>query len=95
MPSFVIFDQPSQVYFPKVKRRSEDKIDDPQYEDEDIIAVKKMFSTVANSIINAQGAWQGIILDHADESIYGEMEGVYEVDVWRDGNCLIPMEWYM
>jgi len=95
VPSFVIFDQPSQVYFPRVKRSSEEKELDPQYEEEeDVIAVKQMFRTVANSIAATKGAWQGIILDHADSTIYGEIDGVHEVDVWRDGNKLIPVEWY-
>jgi len=94
VPSFVIFDQPSQVYFPKVKRGSEEQDSDPKYEDEDVQAVMQMFKTVANSIIAKNGAWQGIILDHADSSIYGEIEGVYEVDIWRRGKKLIPEEWY-
>lgn len=94
VPSFVIFDQPSQVYFPKVKRGSEEQESDPKYEDEDVQAVMQMFKTVANSIIDKSGSWQGIILDHADSSIYGEIEGVYEVDRWRDGKKLIPEEWY-
>lgn len=95
VPSFVIFDQPSQVYFPRLKRSNEEEDDDPQYEDEeDVHAVKLMFSTVANSIIAKKGAWQGIILDHADSDIYGEIKGVHEVDVWRDGKKLIPVEWY-
>ncbi|MCP4677665.1 MAG: DUF3732 domain-containing protein [Deltaproteobacteria bacterium] len=94
VPSFVIFDQPSQVYFPKVSRGSEGQDADPQYEDEDVHAVKQMFRTVSKSIITEQGAWQGIILDHADSSIYGELEGVHEVEEWRGSNKLIPEEWY-
>ncbi len=94
VPSFVIFDQPSQVYFPKLKRDSENIETDPQYESEDVDAVKCMFKTVANSILNKNGAWQSIILDHAADDIYGEIEGVYEVDVWRKGKKLIPEEWY-
>lgn len=94
VPSFVIFDQPSQVYFPKVKRVGEEPDTDPKYEDEDVQAVMQMFKTVADSIIDKNGAWQGIILDHADRSIYGEIEGVHEVDEWRGGKKLIPEEWY-
>ncbi len=97
VPNFVIFDQPSQVYFPKVKRdknteNSDEKI---KYDDADIEAVKKIFKTVSNSISSMKGAWQSIILDHADSSIYGDIEGVHEVEEWRDGVKLIPKEWYM
>lgn len=94
VPSFVIFDQPSQVYFPKLKRSDEDVEYDPQYENEDIKAVESIFTTLANSVLANQGAWQCIILEHADSSIYGDIEGVYEVVEWRNGEKLIPEEWY-
>ncbi|MBN2424768.1 MAG: DUF3732 domain-containing protein [Calditrichaceae bacterium] len=95
VPNFVIFDQPSQVYFPKVNQGGNADFEDPKYEDEDVRAVKQIFKTVANSIISKNGEWQGIILDHADISIYGEIEGLFEVEVWREGIKLIPEEWYM
>jgi hypothetical protein len=92
VPSFVIFDQPSQVYFPKIK--GDNVENDPQYEDEDVVAVKSMFKTLAKSVLANEGAWQCIILDHADSSIYGDLEGVHEVAEWRKGEKLIPKEWY-
>lgn len=95
VPSFVIFDQPSQFCFPRVNRSNEGQELDPQYEDEeDIVAVKQIFKTISDSIIAKNGAWQGIIFDHADSDIYGKIEGVNEVEVWRDGIKLIPVEWY-
>jgi hypothetical protein len=94
VPSFVIFDQPSQVYFPKIKRSHKDSEEDIEYDDEDVDAVKGIFKTIADSIMNNKGAWQSIILDHADEDVYGQIDGVYEVDVWRNGKKLIPTEWY-
>ena len=45
--------------------------------------------------INKKGTWQSIILDHAGADIYGKIEGVHEVDVWRNGKKLIPEEWYV
>lgn len=94
IPSFVVFDQPSQVYFPKVKNNTEGQQFDSDYQDEDVDAVKKIFKTIADSIKNKNGTWQGIVLDHADKSIYGEIEGVYEVVEWRNGKKLIPEQWY-
>lgn len=94
VPSFVILDQPSQVYFPKLRRNDENHEYDPQYENEDIDAVKGMFKTISKSVSVKNGAWQCIILDHADSSIYGDIEGVYEVVEWRNGDKLIPEEWY-
>ncbi|MDD4759818.1 MAG: DUF3732 domain-containing protein [Bacteroidaceae bacterium] len=95
VPSFVILDQPSQVYFPKLRRNDENHEYDPQYENEDINAVKSIFKTLAKSISEKKGAWQCIILEHADSSIYGGIEGVHEVVEWRNGDKLIPEEWYV
>jgi hypothetical protein len=52
-----------------------------------------MFKTLANSVLVSQGGWQSIILDHADAGIYGDIEGIHEVEEWRDGRKLIPKEW--
>jgi len=93
VPGFVIFDQPSQVYFPKLHRGEESK-DNSSYKDEDVDAVKSIFKTLAKSVLASKGKWQSIVLDHADSGIYGDIDGVHEVDVWRDGVKLIPTEWY-
>ena len=93
VPSFVIFDQPSQVYFPKVKREV-DTDNNKKYDNEDMEAVKKIFKTISSSISSEKGAWQSIILDHADSDIYGDIDGVHEVEEWRNGTKLIPEEWY-
>ena len=79
------------VYFPKIKPGEDidDKID---YENEDFEAVKKIFKAVSRSILSKNGAWQSIILDHADSDIYGRIDGVHEVEEWRDGIKLIPEE---
>lgn len=95
VPSFVVFDQPSQVYFPKVNRKNESLENDPKYEDdEDIVAVKNIFKTLTKSVLETNGSWQCIVLDHADSNIYGQIEGIYEVEEWRNGKKLIPEEWY-
>jgi hypothetical protein len=95
VPSFVIFDQPSQVYFPKLQPKTNvDGLDQNKYTNEDADAVKAIFITIASSILKSNGSWQAIILDHADDDIYGGIEGVHEVVIWRNGNKLIPETWY-
>lgn len=94
VPGFVVFDQPSQVYFPKIKNMVEKNIETIKFEDDDIAAVKSMFTTISNSIIKASGQWQAIVLDHADSSVYGDIDGIHEVEIWRNGQKLIPEEWY-
>jgi hypothetical protein len=94
VPSFVVYDQPSQVYFPRIRKNLKD--DDPKYErgDEDEDAVKKMFETIAASVLSTEGRWQAIVLDHARSDIYGGIDGVVEIAEWRNGNKLIPEFWY-
>ena len=88
VPSFVVFDQPSQVYFPRVGNK-----DDYELKDNDAEAVKKMFIALSESVKKSNGAWQAIIMEHADSGVYGNIEGVHEVEVWRNGRKLIPLEW--
>lgn len=102
VPSFTIFDQPSQVYFPRTAlptRSNDSQISDEEekenrYANEDIYAVKSIFNTLADSVKAQNGKWQCLVLDHAGDEIYGGIEKVHEVDVWRDGRKLIPKEWY-
>lgn len=94
VPSFVLFDQPSQVYFPTVRRRVQTSGTDPEFSSEDEEAVRSMYITLRDSVARTRGAWQCIVVDHADASIYGSLEGVHEVEVWRQGNKLIPAYWY-
>ncbi|RLA48084.1 MAG: hypothetical protein DRR06_00615 [Gammaproteobacteria bacterium] len=97
VPTFTIFDQPSQVYFPSIGSKIHDELEegDPSYRDEDVEAVKSIFKTLASSVIAAEGKLQFIVLDHADAGIYGNIEGVNEVETWREGKKLIPEEWYI
>jgi hypothetical protein len=93
VPSFAVFDQPSQVYFPKTTRVV-DGADMSSYADEDVDAVVGIFKTLANSVREQKGRWQCIVLDHARNEIYQDIPEIYEVDVWRDGKKLIPPQWY-
>jgi hypothetical protein len=94
VPSFIVYDQPSQVYFPRIRKNLKD--DDPKYErgDEDEEAVRRMFETITASVLSTGGKWQAIILDHARSDVYGEINDVFEVTEWRNGNKLIPEIWY-
>ena len=87
MPSFAIFDQPSQVYFPEMKASD-------AFDTVDTEAVKKMFATISSSVGSCGGNWQAIVLEHAGESIWGGIEGVNKAEEWRNGNKLIPQNWY-
>lgn len=94
VPSFIVYDQPSQVYFPKRLPIKEDEVDfGDQYTDEDIAAVQKIFSVFTSVINGTKGAFQIIVLDHAAEDVWGIIEGIHLVEEWRYGLKLVPISW--
>jgi hypothetical protein len=92
IPGFLIFDQPSQVYFPK-RVTGGDGSDDPSLPDEDVDAVRKAFQVMANVVLAAKGRLQVIVLDHAPREVWGGMTGVIEMEEWRGGKKLVPEDW--
>jgi len=97
IPNFIVYDQPSQVYFPQklAEKESDQKDLDPKLEkDEDQIAVKKIFNTMSKAIKASDKPLQIIVLEHADKTIYGGVDNVHEVCEWRgENNKLVPEEW--
>lgn len=95
IPNFIVYDQPSQVYFPqKLANKEAAKELDPTLDDEDRLAVEKIFKTMASAILMSNKPMQIIVLEHADKSVWGEIEKVHEVCEWRGENQkLIPEEW--
>lgn len=94
VPGLLIYDQPSQVYFPA--RRTESSTADapePEWKNEDVVAVRKVFALFDHVISRTDGRMQIIVLDHADEEVWGELANVHLVDVWR-GRGLVPSAWY-
>lgn len=89
--NFVMYDQPSQVYFPQKILKKEDKI----FEDKDIKQVQKMFKTFEEAVKDANGNLQIIVSDHADELVWGDIPDEYKhiVADWSNGGALIPQEW--
>ncbi len=95
VPQFLVYDQPSQVYFPnKLAQREDERNEDPMLDDEDIIAVKKIFEAMSCALNKTSTSMQIIVLEHASESAWEGVEGVHLVEEWRgDNNKLIPKEW--
>jgi hypothetical protein len=108
VPTFLVIDQPSQVYFPSdtfeqivtgedaqgIGERSPDTDWRRKRRLSDLESTQKIFS----SLVRAHGAFgsrlQIIVLDHADWHAWGEIEGVKEVANWRgDADFLIPAHW--
>jgi hypothetical protein len=94
VPSFIVYDQPSQVYFPKRIANREKEINlDPKFRDEDIVAVQKAFQVISLVVQASMGELQVIVLDHAPENVWGNIAGGHLVEEWRDGKKLIPKAW--
>ena len=92
VPGLLIYDQPSQAYFPRGIVRS-DESDEPEWSDEDVVAVRKVFQAVADEVYRAEGGLQAIIMDHAANDVWGSVSGITVVEDWRDGSSLIPGDW--
>lgn len=93
IPQFIVFDQPSQVYFPKSRINEAIDMDKLTLKDEDIVAVKKIFTVLSNAVKLFKGKGQIIVVDHASDDIWGDLSNVYLVEEWRTGKALIPDEW--
>jgi hypothetical protein len=91
VPSLLVLDQPSQVYFPRTLAKDAKEGDDPTLGDEDVAAVRKVFTTLATATKENAGL-QILVLDHASKEVWGEVD-VHMVDEWRDGKALVPRSW--
>jgi hypothetical protein len=92
VPGLLIYDQPSQVYFPR-GFGDEEATFTGRSRDEDISAVRAAFKTVGAEVVRARGQLQVIVLDHAGIDVWGEIAGVTLAEEWRGNLKLIPPEW--
>ncbi|MCP1768658.1 DUF3732 domain-containing protein [Bradyrhizobium japonicum] len=92
VPGLLIYDQPSQVYFP---RGFEGEHISPlgRTRDEDVAAVRRVFEALGNEAVNSKGRLQVIVLDHAGRDVWGEISGVTLAGEWRGNEKLVPEEW--
>jgi hypothetical protein len=74
VPGLLIYDQPSQVYFPKRLTRDDD-LELAMLRDQDVVAVRKVFALLGAEAGEAKGRLQIIVLDHADEGVWGGLPG--------------------
>lgn len=92
IPNFIIYDQPSQVYFPKkLAAQNGEEISDPELEDEDLVAVRKVFKVLSSVV--AKNNLQVIVLDHASDKVWKDLANINLVEEWRSGKKLVPLDW--
>jgi transposase len=85
------YDQPSQVYFPR-RTAGDEHADLVAGRDQDVEAVRKVFALLGAQVAAANGRLQVIVLDHADEDVWGELDSVVLAEQWR-GHALVPLDW--
>jgi hypothetical protein len=92
VPGLLVYDQPSQVYFP---RGFDGEHVSPlgRSRDEDVAAVRRVFEALGKEVVDARGRLQVIVLDHAGNDVWGEIEGVTLACEWRGSEKLVPEEW--
>jgi len=94
VPGLLVYDQPSQVYFPKrLVERQSDTDTDPVLGDEDVEAVQKVFNVLAKVTRESAKGLQIIVLDHAANNVWGGTDNVHLVEDWREGRKLVPESW--
>ena len=77
IPSILVLDQPSQVYFPKVYKQLDEEVENEQkIVDDNIIQVKNIFKVISDEIGNIEEECgykpQVIVLEHADEDEFSQ-----------------------
>ncbi len=86
-PRFIVFDQPTQVYYPP--EQSEEIVEIGESSDD--IAVNKMFNFMFDVVESLTPELQVIVTDHA--YLRNERFENSVIEVWRKGEKLIPEEW--
>jgi hypothetical protein len=92
VPGMLVYDQPSQVYFPRILANDDDPL--PTWTDQDVVAVRKVFALLGSEALAAKGRLQILVLDHAGEDVWAKLQGVELVEEWREGRALVPLEWF-
>lgn len=85
VPRFVMFDQPTQAFFP------EEVIDAADDENADWEAVRRQFTLMHNVVDALDGQLQVIVSDHAN--LADDWFQAAVVGNWRNGVALIPTDW--
>ncbi|MGV0127802.1 DUF3732 domain-containing protein [Burkholderia gladioli] len=92
VPALVIFDQPSQVYFPRRLARRE--LDKDEILDEDVQSIRGFFEAMGKLVAHCKGKLQIIVLDHAGPDVWDNLDSVELAEEWRGENYLVPPAWF-
>jgi hypothetical protein len=88
VPCFIVFDQPSQAFFPRDRETGGDLT---ELSDTDRDNTRKLYKMMFDVAAELDGQLQIIAFDHAafsDDWFQGSV-----IETWRDGAALIPSSW--
>lgn len=88
VPRFLVIDQPSQAFFPQDKPNGGEL---EELSDVERDNTRKLYRLMHDTTSRLEGSLQIIALDHANFDEPWFQESV--VEVWREGNALIPSSW--
>jgi hypothetical protein len=97
-PSFLVIDQPSQVFFPSDTFESigtgGESVERRERIDHDLQRTRRIFETIAFGFRRLATNVQIIVLDHADKTTWGHIEEFHQVADWRENDdALVPKNW--
>ncbi len=99
IPSFLVLDQPSQVYFPEKFFENDSEVNIEQ--SEDIRNTSAIFNTCSTFMTRTDLQTQIIILEHAPEQTWKNIDHIHLVEEWRGKinepgyNALIQKDWLL
>lgn len=88
--NFIVFDQPSQVYFPE--GINENVKETKKSFDKDLENVRKIFRAL-DQFNSKNKNIQIIVLEHAGKNVWGDNKNIIEIEEWGDDKKLIPNDW--
>jgi hypothetical protein len=91
VPRMLMFDQPTQAFYPSERRRAADR-SVSELPDEDQELVRRQFALLRDTVAAMDAELQIIVTDHAD--IAEDWFGLTVRHEWRDGRALVPRDWY-
>ncbi|CAN7787762.1 DUF3732 domain-containing protein [Caballeronia sp. LjRoot34] len=93
VPALIIFDQPSQVYFPQRLTRPTAQSEEDDIGDEDVASIRRFFEAMGKLAAHFKGKLQIIVLDHAGPDVWDQLEAVSLAEEWRGNDYLVPKDW--
>lgn len=96
VPSFILIDQPSQVYFPRDIIHAPEEIktcEELSTTTEDFNQTRKIFESAPDFITRTKGEFQISTVEHAPELTREEIPNIHLAGEWRKDKALVLIEW--